>query len=275
MSAPFLEPFSHLIADFNFRRAMSLIAILSIVGTAAWTIDYYTDYSRISRLDRTVSLIERLDALDRRGTVGKDLTETRANIVKELTKLTAPPIQSPSAPNDFAAWFGRSWPKFVAGALPWFALSLFALPSVFKNEKHALTGFFGLQFFTLFFGFVATIIPSTGSRVVDFVVLPWGMLFVTGVIPMSVAAIGAYKKVRESSLQKAILNNLRMIAAASDQYFLENGVNEVALSELVGPERYIKALISVDGESYDGMVLRQGQPIVVQRRSGEQVRYEA
>lgn len=56
---------------------------------------------------------------------------------------------------------------------------------------------------------------------------------------------------------RAVLNNLRQIAAAADQYYLETGKTSVTLAELVGPEKYIKQLKPVDGESYEGLQLKQ------------------
>ena len=70
--------------------------------------------------------------------------------------------------------------------------------------------------------------------------------------------MNAFAAVRRSSLEKAILNNLRMIGSAADQYFLENGVNQVKLAQIVGPDKYIKKLTPVDGEDYGKLDLSQG-----------------
>jgi type IV pilus assembly protein PilA len=63
-------------------------------------------------------------------------------------------------------------------------------------------------------------------------------------------AIPAFQKVRSNSQDKAVLNNARQLSAAIDQYYLENGVSTVILSDLIGPTTYIKALNSVANESY-------------------------
>ena len=65
-------------------------------------------------------------------------------------------------------------------------------------------------------------------------------------------AIPAFQKVRRNSQDKAVLNNARQLSAASDQYFLENGVSSVTISDLIGPTTYIKALNSVASEAYPG-----------------------
>ena len=67
---------------------------------------------------------------------------------------------------------------------------------------------------------------------------------------LAAMAIPAFQKVRTSSQDKAVLNNARQLAAAADQYFLENGVSSVAQSNLVGSSNYVKALNLVASESY-------------------------
>ncbi len=71
----------------------------------------------------------------------------------------------------------------------------------------------------------------------------------------SAMAIPAFNKVRTTSQQKAVLNNLRQIASAADQYFLETGKTSVTVSELVGPQAYIRQLDPVMGEDYSQMVI--------------------
>jgi type IV pilus assembly protein PilA len=72
---------------------------------------------------------------------------------------------------------------------------------------------------------------------------------------LAAMAIPAFQKVRASSQQKTILNNLRQINSAAQQYFLEKGASEVAIDDLVGTEdgKYIKAINVVAGENYLGL----------------------
>ncbi|MEI6987645.1 MAG: response regulator, partial [Rhodospirillaceae bacterium] len=57
-----------------------------------------------------------------------------------------------------------------------------------------------------------------------------------------------------SEIERAVLaektDQVGQLAAAADQYFLENGKRSVALSHLVGPKAYVKALNVVNGEAY-------------------------
>ena len=67
---------------------------------------------------------------------------------------------------------------------------------------------------------------------------------------LAAMAIPAFQKVRQSSQDKAVLNNARQLSAASDQYFLENGVSTVAQGSLVGASNYVKSLNLVANETY-------------------------
>ena len=67
---------------------------------------------------------------------------------------------------------------------------------------------------------------------------------------LAAMAVPAFQKVRTASQEKAILNNLRQLASAADQYFLENGVTTVASGQLVGTGNYINSITPVRGETY-------------------------
>lgn len=69
------------------------------------------------------------------------------------------------------------------------------------------------------------------------------------------SSIGQMGAVSTVSKEKAVTNNLRQIASAADQYFLEEGKTEVNIEDLVGPDKYLRKLEPVAGESYEGMVI--------------------
>jgi hypothetical protein len=86
---------------------------------------------------------------------------------------------------------------------------------------------------------------------------------------MSISAIAGYRKVRETSTKKAITNNLRQLASAADQYFLEYGVVEVETYKLIGEDAYIKCFKSVADETYPELIV-QGHDIIATLPNGEQ-----
>ncbi|PTX95538.1 prepilin-type N-terminal cleavage/methylation domain-containing protein [Opitutus sp. ER46] len=75
---------------------------------------------------------------------------------------------------------------------------------------------------------------------------------------LAAMAIPAFQKVRASSQDKAVLNNLRQLSSAADQYFLEKGATQVATNVLVGTDttQYIKAIQTVAAETYSSPIVQ-------------------
>jgi RNA polymerase sigma factor (sigma-70 family) len=74
--------------------------------------------------------------------------------------------------------------------------------------------------------------------------------------------------------QRAIMNNLRQVSAARDQFILEYKRPPMSLDELVGPTKYIRALNPVAGESYAALSLAAGQPLTVAGPDGAPLTYD-
>ena len=90
---------------------------------------------------------------------------------------------------------------------------------------------------------------------------------------LAAMAIPAFQKVRTASQEKAILNNLRQLAAAADQYYLENGVSSATYDDLVGARKYIKVINPVAGENYRALRFQQGTTLRVRTADGRTVEY--
>ena len=84
---------------------------------------------------------------------------------------------------------------------------------------------------------------------------------------LAAMAIPAFQKVRTASQDKAVTNNMRQLGAAADQFFLENGTNQVAIASLVGSSNYVKALSTVANEAYP-LNFTQGTPVIVSGIAG-------
>ncbi|MBI2813399.1 MAG: M48 family metalloprotease [Opitutae bacterium] len=68
------------------------------------------------------------------------------------------------------------------------------------------------------------------------------MMMVVVIGLMAAMAIPAFQKVRQASLQKACFNQERMLAAAFDQFRLENTRGAKTWDEVVGPDKLIKTM---------------------------------
>ncbi len=87
------------------------------------------------------------------------------------------------------------------------------------------------------------------------------IMVVVVIIGLLVAlASPGFRKIRRASQDKAVLSNLRLMVAASDQYFLEYGVSTVASVDLVGLGRtnYVKPFKIVANEVYPETYVQGG-----------------
>ena len=69
---------------------------------------------------------------------------------------------------------------------------------------------------------------------------------------LAAMAVPAFQKVRTTSQEKTIVNNLRQLASGADQYFLEEGASTVTSALLVGNGSafYVKPFGQVADEVY-------------------------
>jgi Zn-dependent protease with chaperone function/competence protein ComGC len=88
--------------------------------------------------------------------------------------------------------------------------------------------------------FVALFIPGGNIGGGGGPVAAMAMIVIIGLL--AAMAIPAFQKVRQTSLQKACFNNERMVAAAFDQYLLENNKGAKSWSDIVGPDKYVKTM---------------------------------
>lgn len=92
-------------------------------------------------------------------------------------------------------------------------------------------------------------------------------------LPLIVSKIRQVASEPPPEVKKKILHNLRQLAAAADQYFLENGVSKATYDDLVGPTKYVKKVEAVAGEEYQGMKFEQGKKLEVTTEQGHVISY--
>lgn len=91
-------------------------------------------------------------------------------------------------------------------------------------------------------------------------IIPASMVGATAA--MAAMAVSPFKQVRSAAKEKTVKNNLRQIASAAQQYFLETGETKVSIEKLTGPNGYIRKLEPVAGESYENMVISVDDEVI-------------
>jgi len=102
---------------------------------------------------------------------------------------------------------------------------------------------------------------TTGFTLVEIMVV----VVIVGML--AALAVPTFQLARKASQDKAILNNIRQLSGAADQYFLEFGTNTAAITSLVGSSAYINALNTVANETYPD-TFTQATPITVSNIAG-------
>jgi hypothetical protein len=74
-------------------------------------------------------------------------------------------------------------------------------------------------------------------------------------------------------IKKKVLNNLRQLAAAADQFYLETGRTSTSFDELVGATKYVKRINPVDGETYTAITFSRGKSLQVTTSQGYVIAY--
>lgn len=71
---------------------------------------------------------------------------------------------------------------------------------------------------------------------------------------MAALAIPGFQKARKTSQEKAVFNNLRELASAAQQYFIEEGESTVNVTDLLGTGNYLISLEPVSQEEYPDVI---------------------
>lgn len=85
---------------------------------------------------------------------------------------------------------------------------------------------------------------------------------------LAAMAIPAFQKVRSTSQEKAIINNLRQFASAAQQYMLDEGASVAIYTDLVGSGKHIQVIEAVAGEEYTGLSVTEGTTTIAVTTSG-------
>ena len=90
---------------------------------------------------------------------------------------------------------------------------------------------------------------------------------------LAAMAIPAFQKVRATSQDKAVLNNLRQLAAAAQQYMLETGSPTAPYGSIVGPNLWVTTIEQVADETYAGINVNTASQSISATVNGRTITY--
>jgi prepilin-type N-terminal cleavage/methylation domain-containing protein len=93
------------------------------------------------------------------------------------------------------------------------------------------------------------------------------MIVVAFIGILAALAIPSLQRINRRAQDTAVINNARLISAALDAYYLENGTNLANLSDLIGNTKYLREFRPIAGEIYPATFV-QGQPYAVTNIGG-------
>jgi len=86
---------------------------------------------------------------------------------------------------------------------------------------------------------------------------------------LAAMAVPAFQKIRSSSQDNSIKNNLRQLSQGAESYFGEKGVTSINSADLVGtdPSQLVKPFQTVANETYTATIL-SGNPVTASGVAG-------
>ena len=93
-------------------------------------------------------------------------------------------------------------------------------------------------------------------------------------VPLKKGKVRAGNVEPPPEIKGRILNYLRQLCAAADQFYLENGKSTTTYEQLVGTDKYVKSVTPVAGENYRAIEFAQGKPLRVTTADGYTMSYE-
>ena len=90
MLEPIVTFFDKLVDQFTWRRLVLLAALLVIAGSTAWAYEQYTQQFKLARIEKQISLLEKLSAVAANETVkaNPSLKSLQVKIERQLKETT-------------------------------------------------------------------------------------------------------------------------------------------------------------------------------------------
>jgi hypothetical protein len=155
-----------LLAQFSWRRLLTLVVFFSILAAVFVVFERYTAYFHLARLQKATVLLSQLGLLESDVAVASD-PELRA--IRDAIEADLVSLISPGAGRAFGTTNILRW---LAGGASWFLLSLMYVPDLRKRQN--IAPFVGLIVFGVLLATVGLLIPRSAGPYIHFLAYPVG-----------------------------------------------------------------------------------------------------
>jgi hypothetical protein len=69
----------------------------------------------------------------------------------------------------------------------------------------------------------------------------------------------------------SIVENLQILTDAANRYYADHDATSTTFDQLVGPEKYIPSIKSIEGEDYRSLLFKKGHPLRLYLKDGREV----
>lgn len=156
------------ITDLSFRRFMIYgILVIMVIGSII-IYEKYTGHFKLTRLEKTTELIDRLYSIQESENFNEDkkLREIYSGVKSELLLLTLQG-QNIYVVNPLV------WRGLLSGSL-WILLALSTIPGIRRNEEGKMNELKGYMIFTIPSIIVGLILPSNWQWYILYLIYPFG-----------------------------------------------------------------------------------------------------
>lgn len=175
MLEPIVTFFDKLIENFSWRRLIFLLVLLGLSGGAAWIYETYTQQFRLARIEKQISLVEKLAALESNKALATQphLKQAYTNLQQQLSST----MNESGDQYELLPW-GK---KMLATAVAWsiFALFILLIPESYSTAKNAPGAvFFGMLAVAAPFIALSAAVPTFSTPWLNYTLYPIGHLVV-------------------------------------------------------------------------------------------------
>lgn len=147
-----------------------------LAGSVAWTVESYTGYFRLTRIERSIQLLKQLGEVQESQVVGSDeqLSKIYRGIKSDLDEF----LQRSEAGVEI----GPEVSKGLAGAAPWFLFSLAFLQGFRKGDVGSGHGILGAIICGVITGIVGALLPDFKWKWINYWAYPIGSFLLVVVL---------------------------------------------------------------------------------------------